>query len=37
MKTTIHQPNEIILNEFSRLLLMEKGGNVVYDGDLPDI
>lgn len=31
---TIHQPSGELFNQFDRLLLLQKGGEVVYQGDL---
>ncbi|CAK7901811.1 pleiotropic ABC efflux transporter of multiple drugs Cdr1p [[Candida] anglica] len=33
---TIHQPSAILLQEFDRLLFLQKGGKTVYFGDLGD-
>lgn len=31
---TIHQPSAILLQEFGRLLFLQRGGQTVYFGDL---
>ena len=31
---TIHQPSAILMQEFDRLLFMQRGGKTVYFGDL---
>lgn len=31
---TIHQPSGELFNQFDRLLLLQRGGQVVYQGDL---
>lgn len=33
---TIHQPSALLLNEFDRLLFLQKGGQTVYFGELGD-